>query len=154
MKTKYLSTSLVVIFALTSFNIYADGKKSYFLNKATVPSLSELKEIINFDKDLEIERWMVSLNDFNTNEFSSEESLQFENWMVSLNEFNATEFSFEESLQFESWMISAFTIENDLFNCREQELVLESWMMVPFEIISDHAYMDKELAFESWMFKF
>jgi len=128
MKTKIFYTGIILMISLISFNVYAEGKGS--LNHK-VNSLAVLTECMNFEKEMELESWMLSVKEFNT-----------------------TGVIFEDEMKYESWMLTPFAPVNSSDNSFDKELVMETWMINPFVFNNNNSFRDEEMVYEPWMLKF
>ena len=101
----HIIIALAIIFA--SPNVYADGNK----DKKDKKSIKARTEKVS-------ERFTSALDT----------RLELENWMVNLDEFTEEEMFYEAELHLEDWMMKPF-VSNEKESFQEEELVLEDWML-------------------------
>ncbi|MFW5820171.1 MAG: hypothetical protein ACOCWA_02695 [Bacteroidota bacterium] len=151
MKRNILHIIIALAIIVSTLNAYADGKKNEKKIKSAKARTEKVAERFSSatETNLELETWMVSINEFSFEEMFYEEELKLETWMVETESFNA-EMAIGKKMEFKEWMMEPFEIEE-----LEMELSFEEWMMKPFAAnnATDN-FQKEELTLEGWMMKF
>ena len=149
MRKNILHIILSLAILVSATNVYADGTKGDKEKKSGKENTEKVVERIKnaFEVELQLENWMISANEFTTQENFYEGELILENWMTEAENFNSEMLPLDPGMELESWMTSTFEIAE-----METAMNLEEWMLNPFPFSEN--FTEKELVLEDWMLKF
>jgi hypothetical protein len=150
MKRNILHILLALSILVLTPNAYADGTRDKKDKKSARTKTEKLANRIHstMDSKLELENWMVNINEFSSEEMFYEKELALEDWQVHAASFN-TEMALDKKMELKEWMMEPFEIEE-----LEMELEFEDWMVKPFISKDEDNFQEEELVLEDWMLKF
>lgn len=122
MKTIVLQLGLAIII---SFNAISVSAVSFMDNDDKNKKEKAENTVEEAEPEMEIEPWMLHLEEFNQFDGIEESEIPIEDWMLDINEWN----QIEEEQALESWMLSNTSDDYLAFKSIEQEMEVEDWML-------------------------